>query len=104
MSKDKAPSGFNDEDLERFLVLLDQRALSDLTVKSLVWQFKKQKAKLAECVAALEYIQNDMPKKAKEKFDKNEVTYFCVDADAEVLDPRFEHAILAREVLAKVKK
>lgn len=56
MSKDKAPSGFNDEDLERFLVLLDQRALSDLTVKSLVWQFKKQKAKLAECVEVISYL------------------------------------------------
>ena len=36
-------NGFDDYDLERFLVLLDQRQLSPLTVKSLVWQFKKLK-------------------------------------------------------------
>jgi hypothetical protein len=43
MTDDKKPPGFDDADLERFLVLLDQRALSPLTVKSLVWQFKKIK-------------------------------------------------------------
>ena len=43
MTDDKKPHGFDDADLERFLVLLDQRALSPLTVKSLVWQFKKIK-------------------------------------------------------------
>lgn len=53
---------------------------------------------------ALELIMRDMPSKAKEKFDKNEVTYFCKDAGAEVLDHRFEHAITCREALAAAEK
>lgn len=40
---DNKPMGFDDEDLERFLVLLSQRTLSNITVRSLVWQFRKLK-------------------------------------------------------------
>lgn len=48
MSEDKRPTGFSDEDLERFLVLLDQRELSPITVKALIRQFKEQREKLRE--------------------------------------------------------
>jgi uncharacterized protein Yka (UPF0111/DUF47 family) len=51
----------------------------------------------------LEYIKNDMPKKAKEKFERNEVTYLSKITNLEVLNPRFEHAIICRDVLANVK-
>ena len=56
MSEDM-PMGFDDEDLERFLVLLDQRQLSPTTTRSLVWQFKKLKEKLRVAVEALEFIE-----------------------------------------------
>jgi len=56
-----------------------------------------------ELTKGLESIMRDMPKKAKEKFDKNEVTYFCKEAGAEVLDHRFEHAIVCRDVLSRAK-
>lgn len=39
--------GFDDADLERFLILLDKRQLSPATTQSLVWQFKKQKSEIA---------------------------------------------------------
>lgn len=88
MSKDKAPMGFNDDDLDRFLLLLEQRALSDLTVKSLVWQFKKQKAKLAECISALEFYADGNGAKDNE----------IMPNGLYILGKR------AREVLARVKK
>lgn len=48
--------GFNDVDLDRFLVLLNDRALSPATVRSMVFQFKKLKAENERLKSALNKI------------------------------------------------